>query len=300
MFEKNLSELLQEKKIYNLPIKLLVQHLLEKYGITAKKKFGQHFLFDASAFQKIILSTDIQSTDTIIEIGPGIGTLTAFLLANGANVIAVEKDPVMCNLLRKELSLHPNFNLIEKDALSVHWPDLLSSTGKNKTKVVGNLPYNVGTEILMQLLPNAQNIGRMVFMLQKEVADRITADPGSRTYGALSANVQLFCHTKRLALVKPGSFFPPPKVDSAILGLIPKENVELPNDEANFYQFLVRSAFQSRRKTIENSLGHFFDSNQLKQAFVETSIIPNRRAETLSVKEFISLAKKLFIKNKLS
>lgn len=264
-----------------------LQKLLAKYGLRPKKRFGQNFLVDRNVLDKIAAALDLDSGDKALEIGPGVGTLTAALAETGALVTAVEIDRDMIPILGETLSDHPNVKIINADFLSLDPSEVLTE----RTKVAGNLPYYITSPIIAKLIKSKEKIERIVLMVQKEVAERLAASPGGRDYGSMSVFVQYHCEVETIARVSRNVFLPPPDVESAIVRLTPRKNppVEV-QDEEKFFK-VVRAAFGKRRKTLLNSLsGLSLTREQIKSALEAAGIDPARRAETLSLIEFARIA----------
>jgi len=264
--------------------------LLRKYGLKPRRSMGQHFLVNLEAARSIArIAADRPGVD-VIEIGPGLGTLTAALLREGARVTAVERDRAMIDILAAELGKSPLFRIVEADAMSFDF----SSIG-GEAVAVGNLPYNVGTLIVLRAIGFRRSLRRMVFMLQAEVADRIAAGPGSRTCGALSLLVQGVCDVRKLLHLKPGSFFPKPKVESSVIELTPQKTPRIGDLDYERFRRVVNAGFSKRRKTLKNALSGagVWTEDDVALALRFCGIDPTRRAETLSVEEFAGLARRL-------
>ncbi len=252
---------------------------MQKYR--TKKRFGQHFLNDQFVIQKIINEIHPSKTDCMVEIGPGLGALTFPLLdkLDTLNVIEIDRD-VIARLKQKnntKLIIHSN------DALDF---DFNTLADEQALRIVGNLPYNISTPLIFHLLESAQIIQDMHFMLQNEVVQRITAQPGSKSYGRLSVMVQYHCQTEYLFFVGPESFDPPPKVDSAILRLSPWKNRPFKANNEKKLSILVAKAFSMRRKTLRNNLKNIIDTKQIESLGID----PSLRAETLKVSDFVQLS----------
>lgn len=252
---------------------------MQKYR--TKKRFGQHFLNDQFVIQKIINEIHPSKTDCMVEIGPGLGALTFPLLdkLDTLNVIEIDRD-VIARLKQKnntKLIIHSN------DALDF---DFNTLADEQALRIVGNLPYNISTPLIFHLLESAQIIQDMHFMLQNEVVQRITAQPGSKSYGRLSVMVQYHCQTEYLFFVGPESFDPPPKVDSAILRLSPWKNRPFKANDEKKLSILVAKAFSMRRKTLRNNLKNIIDTKQIESLGID----PSLRAETLKVSDFVQLS----------
>lgn len=263
------------------------RHILKKFNLRASKRLGQNFLIDSEVVQKIVDAAEISEGEEILEIGPGIGTLTQGLLEAGAKVTAVELDKKLPAVLSETLAGYENFKLIQGDILKTNLSEIFS---KN-FKVVANLPYYITTQILLTLLEKKLPITKIVTMVQREVAERMTAAAGSKIYGAMSVAVQFRADTKILFDVEPKSFLPRPEVTSSVVVCDVREFPVKVSDE-EFFIKVVRASFGQRRKTILNSLtGAGFSREIILKSLENAGINFERRAETLSVEEFIKLAK---------
>jgi 16S rRNA (adenine1518-N6/adenine1519-N6)-dimethyltransferase len=251
-----------------------------------RKRFGQNFLHDARIIQRIVSSIAPKENEPVLEIGPGQGALTGILLPHKPQLTAVELDRDLAALLRVKFAGDNHFSLIEGDALKFDLATL--GAGPQSVRVVGNLPYNISTPLLFHLLAQRALIRDMHFMLQKEVVMRLAAAPDSKDYGRLSIMAQYYCQVIHLFDVPPGCFFPPPKVMSAIVRLIPREPALAATDTQLLSQ-IVNLAFQQRRKTLRNTLKSIASEDLLQTA----GINPDARAETLAVDDFVRLANTL-------
>jgi 16S rRNA (adenine1518-N6/adenine1519-N6)-dimethyltransferase len=216
--------------------------------VRPKKYLGQHFLTDPGIAKRIVDALETGEGDTVVEVGPGTGILTGFLLDRKINLIPVEIDPESADFLIRQWPVLEG-KLVEGDILSLD----LQSVSKGTFHVIGNFPYNISSQIFFKILEHRSGIGKVVCMVQKEVADRITAPPGSKTYGILSVLVQAFFRTSSLFTVRPGSFRPPPKVVSGVIMLERNGTAHLPCDETLFFR-VVKTTFNQRRKMIRNSI----------------------------------------------
>jgi 16S rRNA (adenine1518-N6/adenine1519-N6)-dimethyltransferase len=239
----------------------------------ARKRFGQNFLIDSQIIERIVATIAPKDDDKLIEIGPGKGALTLPLLENLKTMKVIEIDRDLISIL--ESQNHKNLNVIQADALNFNFSEL-----EQKSRIVGNLPYNISSPLLFHLLDHRHNIIDMTFMLQKEVVDRIVAPHGSKTYGRLSVMMQAFFEVDLMFTVPKESFDPQPKIESAIIYLKPKESTTL--TESVLLEKVVKAAFSQRRKTLKNCLKLILSQEQ-------TNIDLSRRAEMLSVDEFIHL-----------
>lgn len=254
--------------------------------VRPKKKFGQHFLKDKSIAEKIANALDYNAFDELIEIGPGTGMLTTFLLAKDIKVFAFEIDRESIAFLEKNFQnpLESNLKIIDQDFLKA---DLRKIIQSDNFGVIGNFPYNISSQILFKAIEYRDFVPEFAGMFQKEVAKRICAESGNKTYGILSVLTQAFYKTEYLFTVKPGVFNPPPKVDSGVIKLTRRENYKLNCDEKLFFK-VVKTAFQQRRKTLRNSLKTFNLSDSLK-----TDLIFAKRPERLSYQDFVELTQKI-------
>jgi 16S rRNA (adenine1518-N6/adenine1519-N6)-dimethyltransferase len=260
----------------------------------AKRSLGQNFLVGTHYPQRIIHSVNPRPNETIVEIGPGHGALTAFLIESGARVVAIELDSELIAQLNSRFGNRENFRLIEADALSIDFCDLIAPSAR--ARVVANLPYNISTPILRRLIEQRRCLSEMTLMLQREVVERITAEPGGKEYGYLSVLAQYYCEAERLFDVPPGAFRPAPKVWSSVVRLRVREHpVEPVRDESLFVE-LVSVLFAQRRKTALNNLRagkqrlKLTEATQIADLLASVDIDPRRRAETLSIGEIARLA----------
>ncbi len=251
--------------------------------VRAKKYLGQHFLKDEEIAEKIANSLIKKNYENILEIGPGMGVLTKYLLKKKAITHVIEIDSESVAYLKAHY-LNLTERIIEKDFLKINLADYF---GENQVAIIGNFPYNISTQIVFKTLENKKQIPEFAGMFQKEVAKRIASKPGSKVYGILSVLTQAFYEVEYLFTVPPNVFNPPPKVDSGVIRLIRKENYKLPVNEKLFYN-VVKTGFNQRRKTLRNSLKSFNLSDELKQ-----DVIFAQRPEQLSVAEFIKLTAKI-------
>jgi 16S rRNA (adenine1518-N6/adenine1519-N6)-dimethyltransferase len=263
---------------------------LQELGLKAKKSWGQNFLHNESVLRSIA-NTAAKPQEIVLEIGAGLGHLTRKLLANHAQVFAIERDRDMAAALRQSFAEEPNLTIIEDNALTFDYAAFAADKA-SPPSVVGNLPYHITSPILFRLLEVIEKFSRVVCMVQKEVCDRIVAAPGSDDYSALSALVSARAKATRLMQVSRGSFYPVPNVDSAVFQLTP-----IPEIDASFwngpYRDMVNASFHARRKTIWNNLRSVYPPEKVTQALQDLSIDPTRRAETLAPKDFWALAEKL-------
>lgn len=272
----------------NIASREVTNHILKTFHLRASKKLGQNFLVDSSIVRGIVEAAEIEEGDRVLEIGPGIGTLTQGLAEAGAQVTAVELDKKLPAVLAETLAGYDNVRIVPGDILKVNIPELM---GEGAFKVAANLPYYITTPILMTLLERHLPITTMVTMVQKEVAERMTAKPGSKTYGALSVAVQYYTQPEIVLDVPPKSFIPAPEVDSVVIACrVRTEPAVKVKDEKRFFR-VVRAAFGQRRKTLFNALkGAGFLKDEVRLAMEQAGIAAERRGETLSLQEFAALA----------
>ena len=249
----------------------------------AKKSLGQNFLHDRSVIERIVLAVNPQPGDQIVEIGPGQGALTLPLLDRIGALTAIEFDRDLLQPLALAASTRGVLTLIAADVLSV---DFTALAGTGQLRLVGNLPYNLSSPILFHALAHADAVRDMHFMLQKEVVERMASGPGSKVYGRLSVMLQAYCTVTPLFTVAPGSFRPAPKVDSAIVRLVPRTATTIGVRDRQRFAAVVRAAFGQRRKTLRNALDGVVDSATMLAA----GIRPELRAEQLAVEDFVRLA----------
>lgn len=249
----------------------------------AKKSLGQHFLHERGVVEKIILAVDPKPGDRLVEIGPGQGAMTFPLLDRHGRLTAIEFDRDLLEPLAAAARAHGELELIHSDVLDV---DFTALAGGTPLRLVGNLPYNLSSPILFHALDHAAAIRDMHFMLQKEVVDRMAAGPGSKTYGRLSVMLQAWCEVTALFTVGPGAFRPPPKVDSAVVRLVPRPPASVGIVDPARFAAIVRDAFGQRRKTLRNALARCCDEAAIRAAGLD----PQARAEQVPVAGFVRLA----------
>lgn len=266
--------------------------LLRKYGLRAKKSWGQNFLVDERAFDSIVRESGAGPDDTVIEIGAGLGTLTARLALASRRVIAVERDRDMVSILRAELAGNERVEIAEANALTFDYAAVAArpDVGGRPPIVVGNLPYQIASPILFRLLDARRRLGRVVVMLQLEMAARIVAAPSTPEYGALSVMVQVAARPRLAFRVPGGCFHPPPRVASAVLVLDPLASPGVPITDDGWFSDVVHAAFGQRRKTLRNALSALGEPAALEAAMAAVGIDPGARGETLSVEQFARLA----------
>lgn len=268
---------------------------MEENGLDFNKGLGQNFLIDGNIVRKIADTAQITEADTVVEIGPGIGTLTEELLQRAGRVITIEIDQGFIPVLEENFKDYENFTLINGDALKLDYQRLLAVEAEGKkVKVVANLPYYITTPLISKILTEGLPISSATLMVQEEVADRIMASPSTKEYGSLTLYVQCFAEAK-LALKAPKEvFLPQPKVDSSVIHMELKNPPE--DIETEKLTQLIHGAFQQRRKTILNSISQAgqVDKKELREIFKDLGISPKDRAENLALEDYINIARALF------
>ena len=279
----------------NLGIPRNTIEILQKYQFNFQKKFGQNFLIDTSVLNRIIAAAEITDEDCVLEIGPGIGTMTQYLAESAREVIAVEIDRNLIPILEETLSAYDNVTVINEDILKVDVAKLAQEkNGGKPIKVVANLPYYITTPIIMGLFENHVPLQSITSMVQKEVADRMQVGPGTKDYGALSLAVQYYAKPQIVANVPPNCFMPRPNVGSAVIRLTRYETPPVQvKDEKKMFA-LIRASFNQRRKTLVNSLGNDPKLNLSKesvaQALGQMQLSPTIRGEALTLEQFARLS----------
>lgn len=268
-----------------------IRAIRARYGFHNAKSLGQNFLTDKRVIYAMIGAAGICPEDLVIEIGPGIGVLTVEAARCAGRVVAIEIDKALIPILKDNLEGADNVDIINKDVLRTDINDIIRGSCMRSAKIVGNLPYYITTPIIIKLLSESVDAESITIMMQREVAERITAEPGSRTYGALSVAVQYHCKVETVVDVPKESFMPAPKVDSRVLKLMPGEKkVVTPVSEDMFFR-CVKAGFAQRRKTLLNSLtGGGFDRETVRDVLAGCGIDASRRPETLSLRDFADIA----------
>jgi 16S rRNA (adenine1518-N6/adenine1519-N6)-dimethyltransferase len=267
---------------------------LAEYGLFAKKRLGQHFLVDPGILNRVIRTARVGKEDVVLEVGPGLGEMTLALAHRVKKVIAIEIDPKLVAILNKKVKDYPNVEVMKSDILKVDFKHILEKEG-HTIKVVANLPYQISTPLLFRFIESKEAFSTFTLMLQKEVAERMVAPPGRKEYGPLSIFVQLFLNLSIVFFIKPSAFFPPPKVESAVVHMVWKEKPMIEKNDEEWFKRIVKACFGYRRKTLLNALKH----SELplpvspESRMEKVGIDPRRRPETLTIDEFIRLAEAL-------
>lgn len=274
--------------------------IMDKYHIKAKKLLGQNFLISQDVVEKIVESSQIQKEDLVIEIGPGLGTLTQFLLEKAGKVICIELDKKMIKILQDRFCLYDNFELINEDVLKVDLKGLIAQekekSAVKSVKIVANLPYYITTPIIMKLLEEELDLDTITVMIQKEVADRLIAIPGEKDTGAITYSVYYYAEAKAILEVPNDCFIPEPEVTSKVIQLKIRKQppVEVKNKEVMFR--IIKSAFMQRRKTLLNSLTNarvFLNKEEGSKILEELGLNVNIRAESLTLQNFADISNKI-------
>ncbi len=275
--------------------------LMKKYGITANKKLGQNFIIDDNVVDTIKNAANLTKEDLVIEIGPGLGTLTAKLLEEAGKVICIELDYRMITILKERFFMYKNFEIINEDVLKVDLNELIQENKKNENikqvKIVANLPYYITTPIIMKLLEDKLDIESITVMIQKEVADRLTATPGEKNSGAITYSVYYYATAKKILSVPNSAFIPEPEVNSEVIKLtLRKEPVIKVQDENKLF-LLIKTAFMQRRKTLINAITNSslnISKEEITNILNKLNIDVRTRGETLTIEQFTKIAQEMF------
>ena len=269
--------------------------VIQKYEFAFQKKFGQNFLIDTHVLDKIISAAEITKDDLVVEIGPGIGTMTQYLACAAREVVAIEIDKMLIPILQDTLSEYDNVTVINEDVLKVDLNKLAEEkNGGRPVKVVANLPYYITPPIIMGLFENHVPLHSITIMVQKEVADRMRMGPGTKDYGALSLAVQYYAEPYLVANVPPNCFMPRPNVGSAVIRLTVHENPPVTVKDEKLMFRLIRASFNQRRKTLANGLKNspelHYSKEQIEEAIEKLEVSPSIRGEALTLEQFARLA----------
>ncbi len=273
----------------------MTRDVLERHHFSWQKKYGQNFLIDPGVLEEIVAAAEITEDDLVLEIGPGIGTMTQVLCVYAREVVAVEIDRMLIPVLEETLQGYPNVEVLHEDILKVDIPQIVAEkNGGRPIKIVANLPYYITTPILMTLLERRIPCESITIMVQREVADRMQAGPGTKDYGALSLAVQYYADPEVVAIVPPQSFLPRPNVDSAVIRLEARSEPAVSVRDEELLFRLIRASFNQRRKTLVNGLANAeelpFSKKEIEQAVTEIGKPLTVRGETLTLAEFAALA----------
>ena len=277
--------------------------ILKKYNFNFQKRFRQNFLIDSNILAKIVESAEVTKEDFVLEIGPGIGTMTQYLAESAREVVAVEIDKSLIPILGDTLSSYDNVTVINEDILKVDIERLVQEKNQGKPiKVVANLPYYITTPIIMGLFESHVPLKSITIMVQKEVADRMQVGPGTKDYGALSLAVQYYARPEVIAYVSPACFIPKPNVGSAVIRLDRYEKPPVETEDEAFLFAVIKAAFNQRRKTLANGLANARElgitRQQAEEALLQMELSPSIRGEALTLREFADLSNILYRKIK--
>ena len=271
-----------------------IRQELKEYGLIPRKRLGQHFLIDRNILNKVIRTAKIEKEDVVLEVGPGLGEMTLALARHAKRVIAIEIDPKLIAILKKKMEDLPNVEVVRSDILRLNFNQFLEKEGQ-PIKVVANLPYQISTPLLFRFIESKEVFATFTLTLQKEVAERMVAPPGGKDYGPLSIFTQLFLDISVRFFIKPSAFFPPPKIESAVVHMGWKEKPIIETEDDAWFKRVVRACFGYRRKMLINALKHseinLPESVELRMERI--GIDPRRRPETLTIREFVSLSEAL-------
>ena len=274
------------------------RYLMKKYKIKANKSLGQNFLINSEVVENIVNCSEITNEDMVIEIGPGLGTLTKYLLEKAGKVLCIELDSKMINILEDRFSIYNNFEIINADVLKIDLNDIISENKKQgkikNVKVVANLPYYITTPIIMKLLEEKLDIKSITVMIQKEVADRLIETPGGKNTGAITCTVYYYCDSEKIMEVPNSSFIPEPEVTSEVIKMNLRDTpiVEIENPKVMF--MVIKSAFMQRRKTLLNALTNtkvFLNKEEGLKVLKNLNLNENIRAEELTIQDFSNIAR---------
>ena len=278
--------------------------IMDKYKIRANKSLGQNFLVDANVVQNIVDGSNVNKEDLVIEIGPGLGTLTEFLLESAQKVICIELDERMINILKDRFRLYDNFEIINQDVLKVDLKELIKREKENSkiknVKVVANLPYYITTPIIMKLLEEQLDLESITVMVQKEVGDRLIAIPGKKETGAITYTVYYYAESEKILEVPNSSFIPEPEVTSEVIKLNIRKKPPVNVTDKKLMFKVIKNAFMQRRKTLINSLTNtkiFENKEQGAKVLKKVNLDENIRAEKLSLQEFADIANMIYNKS---
>jgi 16S rRNA (adenine1518-N6/adenine1519-N6)-dimethyltransferase len=271
-----------------------IKQELREYGLFPKKRLGQHFLVDRNILNKVIRTAEVGKEDVVVEVGPGLGEMTLALARSAKRVIAVEIDPRLAEILKKKLADCTNVEVVQSDILKVDFKHLFKKEG-HPVKVVANLPYQITTPLLFRFIETREVFSTFTLMLQKEVAQRMAASPGGKEYGRLSVLLQMFLDLSVSFFIPPSAFFPHPKVESAVVRMVWKEEPVVNLRDEEWFKRVVKACFGYRRKTLANALKHseLPLPESIESRMEKVGIDPRRRPETLTIEEFVRLAEAL-------
>lgn len=267
---------------------------LAEHGLILKKSLGQHFLVDRNILNKVIQTAQVEKGDVVLEVGPGLGEMTLALAQHAKKVIAVEIDSKLAVILKQKVKDFSNVEVVQSDILKMDFNLFLKKEG-HLIKVVANLPYQISTPLLFRFIESKEVFSTLTLMLQKEVAERIVASPGRKEYGPLSIFIQIFSDVSIRFFIKPSAFFPPPKVESAVVHMSFREKPLVSLGDEEWFKKIVKGCFGYRRKTLMNALKHsrLPIPQSIESRMQKIGIDPRKRPETLTIQDLVHLAEAL-------
>jgi len=276
---------------FELKSMVSIKQELKEYGLFPKKRLGQHFLVDRNILNKVIRTAGVEKEDVVLEVGPGLGEMTLALARQAKKVIAIEIDSKLVAILEKKMRDHANVEVVKSDILKVNFDQFLRNEGR-PIKVVANLPYQISTPLLFRFIESKEVFSTFTLMLQREVAERLAAPSGRKEYGSLSVLTQSFFELSIRFFIKPSAFFPPPKIESAVVQMAWRETPLVETNDEEWFKRVVKACFGYRRKTLTNALKHseLTLPESIESKMKGIGIDPRRRPETLSIQEFAKLA----------
>lgn len=281
------------------------KYIMKKYGIKANKSLGQNFLINTEVVESIVNSSEISKDDMVIEIGPGLGTLTKYLLEKAGKVLCIELDTRMIKILNERFSIYDNFEIINEDVLKVNLNETIKENKRNgkikNVKIVANLPYYITTPIIMKLLEDKLDIKSITVMIQKEVADRLIETPGGKDTGAITYSVYYYCKSEKIMEVPNSSFIPEPEVISEVIKMTLRDEPAVKIENPKIMFMIIKSAFMQRRKTLLNALTNtkvFLSKEEGLEILRKLNLGENARAENLSIQDFANIAQAIIEKSK--
>lgn len=281
------------------------KYIMKKYGIKANKSLGQNFLINTEVVESIVNSSEISKDDMVIEIGPGLGTLTKYLLEKAGKVLCIELDTRMIKILKDRFNIYENFEVINEDVLKVNLKEIIKENKENgkikNVKIVANLPYYITTPIIMKLLEDKLDIKSITVMIQKEVADRLIETPGGKDTGAITYSVYYYCKSEKIMEVPNSSFIPEPEVISEVIKMTLRDEPAVKIENPKIMFMIIKSAFMQRRKTLLNALTNtkvFLSKEEGLEILRKLNLGENARAENLSIQDFANIAQAIIEKSK--
>lgn len=279
--------------------------IMKKYGIKANKSLGQNFLINTEVVESIVNSSEISKDDMVIEIGPGLGTLTKYLLEKAGKVLCIELDTRMIKILKDRFNIYENFEIINEDVLKVNLKEIIKENKENgkikNVKIVANLPYYITTPIIMKLLEEQLDLESITVMIQKEVADRLIETPGGKNTGAITHSVYYYCKSEKIMEVPNSSFIPEPEVTSEVIKMTLRNEPAVKIENPKIMFMIIKSAFMQRRKTLLNALTNtkvFLSKEEGLEILRKLNLGENARAENLSIQDFANIAQAIIEKSK--